>query len=536
MMSDGSANNEARRSPLRIFLVSLLVSAAALVILAFLIGWLGLGLPIDPTVEDATQLNLQLWSLVIASVVAIAGSITAVFIAHAANQAQQDALRLQQIEAYHNDPAFSQAQAIRKAATNCEAILQLIVTGLQQSHATALLTSAADASPTINRWKSFSAALNDAVLRSDLYTFLLSRRARNTSLVPWSVATLLSSADDLSEIAARHTNGKDQTGEEAFFRAAFSRNALSVLAASTLLDEIQNVPSAAVIFEALTGTPSPAAVVARANVAEQQGSRTALSQTISQLASEMVSRAQKITNMPVWTVDRTSSALAHSLRGFFNRKPSDDNQVDRDFTPWLLVDYDIPYVSITIDKAARDALEATPAGPHSMPGIAYKVVHVENLIDFAGLCAPSDTFSVENLRTLPDLLPAEAPILNATCVATLDALSRSLLETCAETFFVIHMHSPNQHAAMAYVASRMEKALLVWHGWPLLPNNGLAIRTFVEEHRFSRAGIESDGFSVNVPLVICGVLSDSMTPTIGRSAETLRGISMKRVIVSDIGL
>jgi hypothetical protein len=252
------------RGPLPLFIIALLTSAVILVLIALAIGRSGLGMPIAPGVEGAAGMNLQLWSLVIASVVAVAGSITAVFIAHSAYRAQQDALKLQHLEALHSHPDYKRALGIERAALKMSAVLQLLVMGLRDSQSYAQLTARANAVPMINKWSSFSSSLHDVIVESDLYIYLLSAQTRNADIVPWSVSSLLTTATDLGAIVAVAGGASAQNGSEQgdapelaqlqmeADRRIFSRNALALIAASILLDRVSRLPDAMGIFNVLT--------------------------------------------------------------------------------------------------------------------------------------------------------------------------------------------------------------------------------------------------------------------------------------------
>src|SRR5690606_32579837 len=151
---DEGHGKRALKSPMRTFWLALLVSAAVLLIIAWLIGRYGLSAPVTGSAE-AGSLNIAIWSLVVTSVVALAGSITAVVVASAANNAQQHSTRLQAIDVYHNHPAYEKARRVSDAYISARSTLRLIVTGLDESRNHALAHSVADARPMINRWRTF---------------------------------------------------------------------------------------------------------------------------------------------------------------------------------------------------------------------------------------------------------------------------------------------------------------------------------------------------------------------------------------------
>lgn len=542
------------RGPLPLFIMALLTSAVILVLIALAIGRSGLGMPIAPGVEGAAGMNLQLWSLVIASVVAVAGSITAVFIAHSAYRAQQDALKLQHLEALHSHPDYKRALGIERSALKMSAVLQLLVMGLRDSQSYAQLTARANAVPMINKWSSFSSSLHDVIVESDLYTYLLSTQARNAEIVPWSVSSLLSTATDLGAIVAgagvpsapNETNQGDAAGlaqlQMKADRRLFSRNALALIAASILLDRVSRLPDAMGIFNVLAKDDSGTLLSAasRPGVCRSESSWAAhgsLELITGQLIDEMLARASKKTGIPVVPVEDVAKHLARTLRTHFDEDDTEPAR-ERRGRPYVLVDYDVPFAREALVVACERALAVDPrkfAEGRDVPGVAAEVVHIERIVDFAKYCDLGDDLSARGLQTLGDLLPPNGSALDTYVRAELDRLLTKIAAVPRDSFFVLHLLSVKDQAAMAYLAGQLGKAMLVWHGWPFLPNENVAFKTLIDDRQFTRAAFDSDHISVDVPLVFLGTLSDTIEPIAdpNSNAEKLR-TRCSYMIVSDL--
>lgn len=541
------------RGPLPLFIIALLTSAVILVLIALAIGRSGLGMPIAPGVEGAAGMNLQLWSLVIASVVAVAGSITAVFIAHSAYRAQQDALKLQHLEALHSHPDYKRALGIERAALKMSAVLQLLVMGLRDSQSYAQLTARANAVPMINKWSSFSSSLHDVIVESDLYTYLLSAQTRNADIVPWSVSSLLSTATDLGAIVAVAGGTSAQNGSEQgdapelaqlqreADRRLFSRNALALIAASILLDRVSRLPDAMGIFNVLTkdDTVTLLSGGASSGVSRSESSWAApgsLKLITGQLIDEMLARASK-TNIPVVPVERVAQTVARTLRTHFDEYDPEPAR-ERRGRPYVLVDYDVPFAREALVVACDRALAVDPrkfAEGRDVPGVAAEVVHIERIVDFAKYCDLGDDLSARGLQTLGDLLPPDGSALDTYVRAKLDRLLTKIAAVPSDSLFVLHLLSVKDQAAMAYLAGQLGKAVLVWHGWPFLPNENVAFKTLIDDRQFTRAAFDSDRISVDVPLVFLGTLSDTIEPISdpNSNAQKLR-TRCSYMIVSDL--
>lgn len=541
------------RGPLPLFIIALLTSAVILVLIALAIGRSGLGMPIAPGVEGAAGMNLQLWSLVIASVVAVAGSITAVFIAHSAYRAQQDALKLQHLEALHSHPDYKRALGIERAALKMSAVLQLLVMGLRDSQSYAQLTARANAVPMINKWSSFSSSLHDVIVESDLYTYLLSAQTRNADIVPWSVSSLLSTATDLGAIVAVAGGTSAQNGSEQgdapelaqlqreADRRLFSRNALALIAASILLDRVSRLPDAMGIFNVLTKDDMGTLLSggASSGVSRSESSWAApgsLKLITGQLIDEMLARASK-TNIPVVPVERVAQTVARTLRTHFDEYDPEPAR-ERRGRPYVLVDYDVPFAREALVVACDRALAVDPrkfAEGRDVPGVAAEVVHIERIVDFAKYCDLGDDLSARGLQTLGDLLPPDGSALDTYVRAKLDRLLTKIAAVARDSLFVLHLLSVKDQAAMAYLAGQLGKAVLVWHGWPFLPNENVAFKTLIDDRQFTRAAFDSDRISVDVPLVFLGTLSDTIEPISdpNSNAQKLR-TRCSYMIVSDL--
>jgi len=533
-------------SPMRTFWVTVGLSALVLFMVALFFGRYGVESPLrssDTNPSDVWSINVAIWSLAITSVVSIAGSITAIAIANAANQSQRDSERLRAIDVYHSDPAYQKALRVSGAYLSARSTLQLILTGLGESRTQAISHGTANPLPMILRWRVFSRDLHKSLVESDLYDYLLESNQQQ-EMIAWSVGILLTTAEELDAIAlapepSGHSPGEG--GDSTMQRKLFERNTLAYLAAGQLFDCMRNAPELESLYRTFGGQEAPPYV---RNGKRDIGSMMASSSVaIRSLAREFIQRFQASSGIPVFLPLDAAGMIADSLRAHFQELAEDNAPLE--FTPIVLVDFALPFATKTLKGALEQSLHANSKGEGcpTIPGIAKRVLEIHGIED--SLEHIGESTSVNDLamtigtvtRSMASLLPAGRPTIDIGKKALLDRLGQMLDARNPETLFVFHLHNELDQAEMCFLASILPRSVVVWHGWPLIPNEQVAFKTLFEQGRFSRAGISSESFPFRVPVIFMGGLSFSLDEGAWASnlaTEKLRGIC-RFMAVSDLG-
>lgn len=535
-------------SPMRTFWITVLTSALVLFLAALLFGRYGVESPLSSPTANKSEIwsvNVAIWSLAISAVVSIAGSITAIAIAGAAKESQQESERLQAINVYHNDPAYQKSLRVSGAYLSARSTLQLILTGLGESRTHAISHGTPNPMPMVLGWRVFSRDLHKSLVESDLYDYLLESN-HEKEMIAWSVGILLTTAEELDAII-QATSQPDASSEgiapSDVHKQVFRRNALAYLAAGQLFDFMRHAPAIETLYKMFGGQALPPYIRSdRPDV----GSVTAASrQAIRSLAQESIQRFQRNTGIAVFTSRDAAETISDSLRYYFQAASEADLDVEN-FTPIVLIDFALPFASKTLQDAMKGALLAGrhANGGQNVPGVAKRIVELQDIeASFEYISATADAVSNDlamtlgsAIRSMPPLLPLENPSINLATRAMLDKLAELLKAKNQDALFVFHIRNEMNQAETCYLASRVPRSVVVWHGWPLIPNEGVAFQTLFEEGRFARAGISSDSFPFTAPVVFVGGLSFSVEEgewASNLAAEKLRTLC-KFIAVSDI--
>lgn len=535
-----------KKSPMRTFWIAIFASAAVLLVIAWLIGIYGLHAPVTNS-EKASDLNIALWSLVITSVVALAGSITAVAIASAANRAQEHSTRLQEIDVYHNHPAYEKARRVSDAYISARSTLRLIVTGLDESRNHALAYSTSNARPMINRWRTFAADIHRSVFESELYSYLLIKNPDRSRLVAHSVAVLLSTADELEAIVAASKQPSaeaDGAPPDSLARALFSRNAMAYVVSGQLLQLMSRVPTVEELFQEFGGGEAVPYARDPQNETLELGVDAGL-EAIQALSSEAFVRVHRGLGLAATTCRDAAESLSRDLRDHYDvstqNRTSDEDSV---FSPRILVDLWLPFADQAIDRAIERSLASgTGAMGGHASAVASKAIRLSTLdqcVDFldSSDCVPEEYRSKHALRILPPLLSDEGG-LDQNVQQTLNAVAKGLAQRHHDTLFVFELRSELQQAETLYLASKLERCLVIWTGWPYVPNENVAFEALLQGREFRRAGLpgSSGAFGFNHPLIFTGALpfwGDPSEISRNHATEKLRDLGVCIDLVSDL--
>ena len=514
-------------SPLITFWITVGASAIFFLLAAYFLGRLGVETPLAPNNSNQTDVwsvNVAIWTLAITSVVSIAGSITAIAIANSANQSQENAARLQEIDVYHNNPAYRKASAISDAYLSTRATLQLILTGLAESRSYATAHTKANPAPMVHRWRVFASDLHGSLVQSDLYGYLM-RGGSSPEMTAWAVGTLLTTAEELStdlDLLAQPASSSDEMegGKAAILRRVFERNALAYIAAGRLFELMRTAPSVEQLYSYFGGQDSPP--YSRGVAADLAVASEASSVAIRSLSSECVSRFTTSAGIPVVTTTDAAKTVARKLRTFFGKSSEKSTEYsgsesmnERQWSAMVLVDFPLPFAEAAVARGINDSLKdfrEKGEGAPLNPGVgANKVVHVYTIEDLIDLAGPPGAHVLDELAG-SSLMPDIGSPIDARVRSSLDALARQLEISSPNTLFAIHLLNELRQAEFFYLASKLSKSVIIWHGWPLVPNRNVAFKTLLQDSRFSRADMGSEGFHISSPIIFLGTLPFSFDP------------------------
>jgi hypothetical protein len=554
MTIERNAENPSARAPLlmRTFWFWVAVCALVLVPLALVIGRYGVTNPVSVGADfkELSSVNVAIWSLVITSIVGFAGSITAVAIASAASRAQELSTRLQSIEVYHNHPAYEKARRVSDAFVSARSTLRLIVTGLEESRSHALIRATANPAPMINRWRTFGSDIHRSIFESELYAYLLAAHPGKTRIIASAVGTLLSTADDLQSLVEQHEKASLSPNPPAseLEQALFMRNAMAYVASGELFKVMDETPTIERLYTSFGGQGSPPYTRKLATPRDAVITDGGLD-AIRALNSEALVRMHRSTGLTGTTSARASASLALAMRQHYDERPPIVGVDPFVFEPVIYVDFWLPTVDLAIRRAVELALQPDQpgVGDGSTPAVAARAIHVGTLdqcLDHVSQEYLSSPLArdAHALRSLLPLFPEAGTStekdhrdLRVSTRSALDELAAALHAAHPHTLFVFELRNELQHAELAYVASKLPRCLLIWTGWPYIPNEMAAFKTLLEAREFTRTD-RAGRFPYAHPLIFTGVLpflEDRQGISTNDATRKLQDLGVPIYVVSD---